>query len=75
MPMRVMRQTVYDRLWLSFHKHFFRFEDAMSMIYPETKKFTQKQLKYVSKLLNEIEDNGYAVHKKADYDQRVYLYR
>jgi len=75
MPMRVMRQTVYDRLWLSFHKDFFRFEDAMSMIYPETKKFTQKQLKYVSKLLNEIEDNGYAVHKKADYDQRVYLYR
>lgn len=75
MPMRVMRQTVYDRLWLSFHKDFFRFEDAVSMIYPETKKFTQKQLKYVSKLLNEIEDNGYAIHKKADYDQRVYLYR
>lgn len=75
MPMRVMWQSVYDRLWLSFHKEFFRFEDAMEKIYPGEGRFSTKQLKYASKLLNEIEDNGYAVHKKADYDQRVYLYR
>ncbi len=75
MPMRVMWQSVYDRLWLSFRKDFFRFEDAMDRIYPEEGRFSTRQLKYASKLLNEIEDNGYAIHKKADYDQRVYLYR
>ncbi len=75
MPMRVMWQSVYDRLWLSFHKDFFKFEDAMDKIYPGEGKFSTRQLKYASKLLNEIEDNGYAIHKKADYDQRVYLYR
>lgn len=75
MAMRVMWQSVYDRLWLSFRKEFFRFEDAMGKIYPCKGRFSAKQLKYASKILNEMEDNGYAIHKKADYDQRVYLYR
>lgn len=75
MPMRVMWLSVYDRLWLSFHRDFFRFEDAMDKIYPGERRFGTRQLKYASKLLNEMEDNGYAIHKKADYDQRVYLYR
>lgn len=75
MKTRVTWLSVYDRLWLAFHKEFFRFEDAMNKIYPGKKKFGAKQLKYASKIMNEIEDNGYAIHKKAEYDQRVYLYR
>lgn len=75
MATRVTWLSVYDRLWLAFHKESFRFEDAMNKIYPGKKKPGAKQLKYASKIMNEIEDNGYAIHKKAEYDQRVYLYR
>ncbi len=75
MAIRVTWLSVYDRLWLAFRKEFFRFENAMGKIYPGKERFSAKQLKYASKILNEIEDNGYAIHKKAEYDQRVYLYR
>ncbi|MFQ5891628.1 MAG: hypothetical protein ACE5HW_02400, partial [Candidatus Methanofastidiosia archaeon] len=64
----------YDKLWLRFKNKEFRFEDALEVIFGK-KKFSLKQIKYGSKLINIIEDNGFAVHRKADYDQRVRLYR
>jgi hypothetical protein len=66
-------RLVYDRLWLRFKVEEFRFEDALEVIFG--KKFSGKNVKYASKLLNEIEDNAYAIHTRASYDQRVRLYR
>jgi hypothetical protein len=67
-------RLVYDRLWLRFKVEEFRFEDALEVIFGK-KKFSDKEVKYASKLLNEIEDNAYAIHTRASYDQRVRLYR
>ena len=64
----------YDKLWLRFKDEEFRFEDALEVIFGG-KKFSSKQIKYGSKLINIIEDNGFAVDRKADYDQRVRFYR
>ncbi|MFQ6088125.1 MAG: hypothetical protein ACE5K0_04410 [Candidatus Methanofastidiosia archaeon] len=64
----------YDKLWLRFKNKEFRFENALEVIFGK-KKFSSKQIKYGSKLINTIEDNSFAVHRKADYDQRVRLYR
>lgn len=66
-------RLVYDRLWLRFSGEEFRFEDALEVIFGE--KFSNKEIKYVSKLLNEIEDNAYAIHTRASYDRRVRLYK
>lgn len=67
-------RLVYDRMWLRFKVEEFRFEDALEVIFGK-KKFSGKEMKYASKLLNEIEDNAYAIHTRASYDQRVRLYR
>jgi hypothetical protein len=67
-------RLVYDRLWLRFKVGEFWFEDALEVIFG-TKKVSGKEVKYASKLLNEIEDNAYAIHTRASYDQRVRLYR
>jgi hypothetical protein len=67
-------RLVYDKLWLRFKSEEFRFEDALEAIF-EKKKFSAEEVKYASKLLNEIEDNAYAVHTRTSYDQRIRLYR
>jgi len=67
-------RLVYDKLRLRFNTEEFGFEDALGVIF-DKKKFSSKDIKYGSKLLNEIEDNAYAIHTKASYDQRVRLYR
>jgi|GEM_PF-2513105 len=67
-------RLVYDKLWLRFNAEEFQFEDALEVIF-ERKKFGSKEIKYASKLINEIEDNAHAIHVKATYDQRVRLYR
>ena len=64
----------YDKMWLKFKDKEFSSENAFEVIFGR-KKFTSKQIKYGSKLINLIEDNGLAVHRRADYDQRVRLYR
>lgn len=66
-------RLVYDKLWLRFNGEEFIFEDALEVIFG--KKIGSKEVKYASKLLNEIEDNAYAIHTKASYDQRIRLYR
>ncbi|MCS4540806.1 MAG: hypothetical protein HY929_00555 [Euryarchaeota archaeon] len=66
-------RSEYDKLWLKFKGKEFRFEDALEVIFGG-KKFSSEQIKYGSKLINIIEDNGFAVHRKAEYDQRVRLY-
>ncbi len=63
----------YDELWLKFKNSEFRFEDALEIIFDKNK-FNTRQIKSGSKLLNIIEDNGYAVHRKAEHDQRVMIY-
>ena len=68
-------RLVYDRLRLKYKREQFRFEDALEVVYPGKKKFSGREVKYASKLLNEIEDNAYAIHTKASFDQRVRLYR
>ncbi len=64
----------YDELWLKFKNSEFRFEDALEVIFGKSK-FNTREIKSGSKLLNTIEDDGYAVHRKAEYDQRVMIYR
>jgi hypothetical protein len=71
---KVTWQLAYDRLWLKFSGQEFTFEDALKVIF-NRKNHDAKNVKYGSKLLNEMEDKGYAVDRKADYDQRVRLYR
>ncbi len=74
MPIKdVTWRREYDKLWLRFTSEEFGFEDALDVIFG--KKFGKKEVKYASKLLNEIEDNAYAIHTRASYDQRVRLYR
>lgn len=63
----------YDELWLKFKNNEFRFEDALEVIFGKSK-FNTREIKSGSKLLNIIEDNGYAAHRKAEYDQRVMIY-
>lgn len=64
----------YDSLWLKFKGAEFRFEDALEVIFNK-KKFSSREVKYGSKLLNTVEDTCFAIHKKASYDQRVNIYR
>ena len=64
----------YDSLWLRFKDTEFRFEDALEVIF-DKKKFSPREIKYGSKLINTIEDNCFATHRKADYDQRATIYR
>ncbi|MFA5771553.1 MAG: hypothetical protein WC974_02350 [Thermoplasmata archaeon] len=68
-------RLVYDILALQFKGKEFRFEDALEYITSIGKDMGITNLKYASKLLNEIEDNAHAVHRRADDDQRFRLYR
>jgi len=67
-------RLVYDKIRLRFSSNEFRFEDALETIFGK-KKFNEREIKYASKLLNEIEDNAYAIHSRAEYDRRARLYR
>jgi len=67
-------RLVYDKLWLKFRGEEIRFEDILEVIYGK-RKFSVREIKYASKLLNEIEDNACAIHTRASYDQRVRIYR
>ncbi len=71
---KVTWQLAYDTLWLRFKNSEFTFENALQIIF-DKKRFDSKDIKYGSKLLNEMQDRGYAIDRKADYDQRVRLYR
>jgi hypothetical protein len=71
---KVTWQLAYDRLWLKFGGQEFTFEDALKVMF-DRKNHNVKDVKYGSKLINEMEDGGYAIDRKADYDQRVRLYR
>lgn len=64
----------YDKLWLKFKDKEFNFEEALEVIFGN-KKFSSREIKYGSKLINVIENNAFAIQKRADYDQRVRLYR
>lgn len=66
-------RLTYDELWLKFRNNEFRFEDALEIIFSKNK-FTEKEIKSGSKLLNIIEDNGCAFHKKVEYDRRIRVY-
>jgi len=71
---KVTWQLAYDKLWLKFGGQEFTFENALKIMFNK-KNHDTSDVKYGSKLLNEMEDKGYAVDRKADYDQRVRLYR
>lgn len=72
--MKIRWRLKYDELWLKFKNNEFKFENALEVIFDKNK-FNTREIKSGSKLLNIIEDNGYAVHRKAEYDQRVMVYR
>jgi len=72
---RVTWQSVYDRLWVRFKAGQFKFEDVLEVVYPDKKRFSGREVKYASKLLNEMEDNAYMITARADYDQRVNIYQ
>jgi len=67
-------RRVYDRLWLRFNREGFGFEDALEVAFGK-KEFSNREIKYASKLLNEMEDNAHAIDTRASYDQRVRRYR
>ncbi len=71
---RVTWQWAYDELWLKFRSEEFTFEKLLSVIFGKSA-FSAREIKYGSKIINEMEDNGYVISRKADYDQRVRLYR
>ncbi len=71
---KVLWQSAYDELWLKFKGEEFTFEKSLAVIFVKNK-FSAKDVKYGSKIINEMEDNGYVISRKADYDQRVRLYR
>ncbi len=71
---KVIWQLTYDTLWLRFKNREFTFENALEVIF-DKKSFDNNDIKYGSKLLNELQDRGYAIDRKADYDQRARLYR
>ncbi|MDI6721298.1 MAG: hypothetical protein QMD85_02830 [Candidatus Aenigmarchaeota archaeon] len=64
----------YDKLWLKLKNKEFMFEDALSVIFGK-RKISTKEIKYASKLLNLIEDNGFSISFRAEHDQRARIYR
>lgn len=66
-------QLAYDKLWMKFRKKEFRFEDMTEVVFGG--KVGEKEVKYASKLLNQLEDGGYLITRRAEYDRRVRIYR
>lgn len=64
----------YDKLWLKLRNKDFMFEDALNAIFKK-RKFSTREIKYASRLLNFIEDNGFSISFRAEHDQRVRIYR
>lgn len=74
MAERLFWQSVYDCLWLKFKRSEFRFEDVLEAVYPGKKEFGIRGIKYASKIINKLEDEGYLIHTLAEYDKRVSIY-
>lgn len=72
---RVKWLSVYDQLWLKFKLDKIRFDDVLKLVYPDKKEFEEKEVKYISKLLSEMEHNSYVIRFRSEFDQRVNIYK